>query len=67
MAGNVGFVKGILKSSGMAIRPDELDMILKNGDLPLENVSSYGYKVCATRHGCSGATNCDRAYSDYHR
>lgn len=27
----------------------------------------YGYKNCSTRHGCSGATNCDYAYGDYHR
>lgn len=24
------------------------------------------YKICATRHGCSGATNCDACYGDYH-
>ncbi|MCM1501314.1 MAG: hypothetical protein NC115_01445 [Bacteroidales bacterium] len=25
------------------------------------------YKVCATSHGCSGATDCDAAYGAYHR
>lgn len=25
------------------------------------------YKLCATRHGCSGATNCDYSYGDYRR
>lgn len=27
----------------------------------------YSYKCCPTRHGCSGATNCDYAYADYRR
>ena len=27
----------------------------------------YSYKCCPTRHGCSGATNCDNSYGDYHR
>lgn len=25
------------------------------------------YKLCATRHGCSGATNCNACYGDYRR
>jgi len=24
-----------------------------------------GRKVCPTRHGCTGATNCDNSYGDY--
>lgn len=27
----------------------------------------HSYKCCPTRHGCSGATNCDSAYGNYHR
>lgn len=29
------------------------------------NSISFGKKVCPTRHGCSGATYCDHAGSDY--
>lgn len=31
------------------------------------NKGVKGYKVCATSHGCSGATDCDAAYGAYHR
>lgn len=31
------------------------------------NKGVKGYKVCATSHGCSGATDCDSAYGAYHR
>lgn len=31
------------------------------------NKGIKGYKVCATSHGCSGATDCDAAYGAYHR
>ena len=26
---------------------------------------SFGRKMCPTRHGCQGATYCNRSYSDY--
>lgn len=26
----------------------------------------FGKKMCPTRHGCTGATNCNNAYADYH-
>ena len=26
---------------------------------------SFGKKMCPTRHGCTGATNCNNAYGDY--
>lgn len=26
---------------------------------------SYGRKMCPTRHGCQGATDCDYAYGSY--
>lgn len=29
-----------------------------------EEISFKG-KICATRHGCQGATNCDYAYGNY--
>lgn len=31
------------------------------------NKGTKEYKVCATSHGCSGATDCDAAYGAYHR
>lgn len=31
------------------------------------NKGTKFYKVCATSHGCSGATDCDAAYGAYHR
>lgn len=34
---------------------------------PPTSTEVFSYKCCPTRHGCSGATNCDNAYGDYHR
>lgn len=28
-------------------------------------VTSLGRKMCPTRHGCQGATNCDYSYGNY--
>lgn len=27
---------------------------------------SFGKGICASRHGCTGALNCENAYADYH-
>lgn len=44
--------------------------VLSNETKGMERHPNKGikfYKVCATSHGCSGATDCDAAYGAYHR
>lgn len=51
------------------ITPEEATM-LSEGSYPVTppvSTEVFSYKCCPTRHGCSGATNCDSAYGDYHR
>lgn len=49
------------------ILPEELDALSPDGCPSMEAAPERGYKVCPTRHGCSGATNCDYSYGNYHR
>jgi len=48
--------------------PEEFKKTSQKGSMP-ESLREplYSYKCCPTRHGCSGATNCDNCYADYHR
>lgn len=31
----------------------------------INNEITHGRKLCATRHGCQGATDCNYSYGDY--
>lgn len=31
-----------------------------------DEIVTASIKCCPTRHGCTGATNCDCSYGDYH-
>ena len=58
-----------LDSDGLDVSDHDLDS-LQNQANGIEhsnnghNVSFMG-KMCPTRHGCTGATNCNYAYADY--
>ena len=68
MVATVNCVKSAPAFMSLNIRPEEMETLLNreythvHPDLPI-----YSYKCCPTVHGCSGATNCDNAYGDYHR
>ena len=50
------------------ISPEELENLSHRKYTLSDNAQRvFNYKCCPTRHGCSGATNCDYAYGDYHR
>lgn len=58
---------GVVNHDGLSVTNDEMDNLL-NKAIGVEraerknDVSFKGVKICASRHGCSGATNCDHAY-----
>ncbi len=56
----------------LAVSQQDMDILEeKADDMDRAEISDgdfdCSYKLCATRHGCSGATNCDACYGDYHR
>lgn len=52
----------------LVIMPKELELLSEKEDALMDDFQQvYNYKCCPTRHGCSGATNCDHAYGNYHR
>lgn len=61
-------------STTLGVTEDELDElsnkpIVDEGDKPNDekdiSEAKLGRKVCPTRHGCQGATDCDYSYGSY--
>lgn len=69
MVATIESVKSVLFFIDLNILPEEIEMLSDRVYTPVSTatISIDSYKCCPTRHGCSGATNCDNAYGDYHR
>ena len=48
--------------NSLASKAEDIERDEDNGQISFYGLSK---KVCATRHGCQGATDCDYAYGDY--
>lgn len=63
---SVQAIDGVMNSDGLAVTDGEIDNLLKRAvgveRAERKDLSFTGVKICATRHGCTGATNCDHAY-----
>ena len=67
MISSIGFIKSREAYGKLVIHDSELARVSGLACGSGNTASVWSYKVCPTRHGCSGATNCDNAYGDYHR
>lgn len=67
MIGNIDFVKSKAQYEKLTIRSSELASLSALAYGTNRTTTRWSYKVCPTRHGCEGATNCDRSYGDYHK
>lgn len=46
----------------LTLKAEDIERDEDNGQISFKGLNK---KVCATRHGCQGATDCDYAYGDY--
>lgn len=67
MIASIDCLKNKASHEKLTIRQDELKGLESMEYGTRRTVAHRGYKVCATRHGCSGATNCDYSYGNYHK